>query len=148
MPLSTEDTRCIEALVRFDKKRRYDRPVVHLNRHAVVKNMPDEGVLPVRCKIGPGDDLDREPLPGEHQQVESKSREVFTKTKILPGCNHKDINIGVRPVVPPCHGTEEYDLFYCIAARLSCLCREFVDDRSLDRNHMMKLLRTQGHNDY
>jgi len=43
MPLITEDTRCIEALVRFDKKRRYDRLVVHLNHHAVMKNMPDEG---------------------------------------------------------------------------------------------------------
>jgi len=135
MPLSAEDTCCIEALVRFDKKRRYDRPIIHLNRHAVMKNMPDEGVLPVRCNIGPGDDLDREPLTGEHQQVESKSCEIFTKAKIFPGCNHKDIDIGVRPIVPPRHGTEEYDLLYCIAAHFSCLCREFMDDRSLDRKH-------------
>jgi len=106
-----------------------------LNRHAVTKNMPDERILPVRCKIGPGDDLDREPLTGEHQQVKSKSGEIFAKVKVLPGRDHEYIDIGVRSIVSPCHGTEEQDLLYCVAARRTRLCRELMDDQPTHRKH-------------
>jgi len=135
MTLGAEDARGIEALMRFEKKRGYNRPIVHLNRHAVMKNLPDEGVFPVRCNIRPGEDLDREPLTREHQQIERQSGEVFTKAEVLPRRDHEDIDIGVRPIVSPRHGTEEDDLLYCVAARRTRLCREFMDDRPPDREH-------------
>jgi len=55
--------------------------------------MPDEGILPVRRNIGPREYLDREPLTRLHQQIKSKSGEVFAKMKVLFGRNHKDIDI-------------------------------------------------------
>jgi len=64
-----------------------------LNRHAVPENMPDEGILAVRRNIGPREYLDREPLTRLHQQIKSKSGEVFAKMKVLFGRNHKDIDI-------------------------------------------------------
>ena len=93
MTLGAEDARGIETLMRFEKKRGYNRPIVHLNRHAVMKNLPDEGVFPVRCNIRPGEDLDREPLTRLHQQIKSKSGEVFARALVLFGRNHKDIDI-------------------------------------------------------
>ncbi len=64
-----------------------------LNRHAVPENMPDEGILPVRRNIGPREYLDREPLTRLHQQIKSKSGEVFARALVLFGRNHKDIDI-------------------------------------------------------
>lgn len=89
-----EDACCIEALMRFHEERCYNRPISHsLNRHAIPEKMPDEGVLRCACNIGPGEYLDREPLTRLHQQIKSKSGEVFARALVLPGCNHKEVDI-------------------------------------------------------
>ena len=68
-------------------------PDLILNRHAIPEKMPDEGVLRCACNIGPREYLDREPLTRLHQQIKSKSGEVFARALVLSGRNHKDVDI-------------------------------------------------------
>ena len=49
--------------------------------------------MPVCYNIGTREHLDREPLTCLHQQVKSKSGEVFARALVLFGRNHKDIDI-------------------------------------------------------
>jgi len=60
--------------MRFEKKRGYNRPIVHLDRHGITKNMPDERILPVRLHTS----------AREMTLTESRSPESISRSKASP----------------------------------------------------------------